>query len=127
MSTRRLPALWSVRGIPPRPPRKAAVKKAHRHHRITRLLAVSLAAGALAAPAASARPAPLDLPPVPDTGELVVIEPEPAPIVQPVEQGFDWGSAAIGAGGAGALLLLVSVGGLTYRHRHPHDSVGIAH
>jgi len=94
-------------------------------HRISRLAAVGLATAAVAAPAASARPAPLDQAPVADTGELVVVEPEPAPIVQSVDEGLDWGSAAIGAGGAGALILLVSFGGVTYRHRHHH--VGIGH
>jgi hypothetical protein len=83
-------------------------------HRLARLVAVSLTAAALAAPAASARPAPRDQP--------VVIAPEP-PVVQTVDNGFDWDSAAIGAGGAGALLLLVSLGGFTYRTRH-HD-IGI--
>jgi hypothetical protein len=82
----------------------------HSSHRFTRVLAVGLTAAALAAPAASAAPAPLDRP--------VVIEPEPAPVVQTVDNGFDWDSAAIGAGGAGALLLLVSLGGFTYRLRH---------
>ena len=84
-------------------------------HRLARLVAVSMTAAALAAPCASARPAPLDQP--------VVVEPEPAPLVQTVDDGFDWDSAAIGAGGAGALLLLVSLGGFTYRSRN-HD-VGI--
>ena len=83
-------------------------------HRLARLVAVSLTAAALAAPGASARPAGPDQP--------VVIDPEPAPVVT-VDNGVDWDSAAIGAGGAGALLLLVSLGGSTYRSRH-HD-VGI--
>jgi hypothetical protein len=83
-------------------------------HRLARLVAVSLTAAALAAPAASARPAPLDQP--------VVIDPEPGQIVT-IDDGFDWDSAAIGAGGAGALLLLVSLGGFTYRSRH--HNVGI--
>ena len=81
----------------------------HSSHRLRRVLAASLAAAVLAAPAASARPAPLD--------EPVVLEPEPAPVVV-VDNGFDWDSAAVGAGGAGALLLLVSLGGFTYRLRH---------
>ena len=50
--------------------------------------------------------------------DRVSIEPESAPVVQSVHQGFDWGSAAIGAGAAGAIVLLVSFGGVTYRHRH---------
>ena len=32
--------------------------------------------------------------------------------------GFDWASAAIGAGFAGGIILLISWGGVTYRHRH---------
>jgi hypothetical protein len=84
-------------------------------HRITRLVAAGLIAGALAAPAASARPAPLD---------PVVIEPAPAPVVQSVDDGFDWASAAIGAGTAGGLILLIGAGGTTYRHRHEH--IGVA-
>jgi hypothetical protein len=93
-------------------------------HRITRLVAVSLAAGALVTPAASARPTGPDSPVPPSSGEPIVIEAEPAPVVQSVDEGFDWASAAIGAGGAGALILLVSAGGISYRHRHEH--IGIA-
>ena len=89
-------------------------------HRITRLVAAGLVAGALAAPAASARPAPLDSP---SSGETVVVEPAP-PVVPSVEEGLDWASAAIGAGSVGALALLIGVGGTTYRHRH--EQIGIA-
>ena len=85
-------------------------------HRITRLALVGLAVLALAAPVASARPAPADTP-VPS------VEPAP-PVVQSVDEGFDWASAAIGAGAAGGIILLISSGGMTYRHRHEH--VGIA-
>ena len=88
-------------------------------HRITRLATAGLIAGALAAPAASARPAGPDTP-----GEPVVIEPDPAPVVHSVDDGFDWASAAIGAGTAGGLILLIGAGGSTYRHRHQH--IGIA-
>ena len=88
--------------------------------RITRLVTAGLIAGALAAPAASARPAGPDTP-----GEPVVIDPVPAPVVQSVDDGFDWASAAIGAGAAGGLILLIGVGGTGYRHRHEH--VGVAH
>jgi hypothetical protein len=86
-------------------------------HRITRLATAGLIAGALAAPAASARPAPIDTP-VPS------VEPAP-PVVQSVDDGFDWASAAIGAGAAGGLILLIGADGTTYRHRHEH--IGIAH
>src|SRR4051794_10106858 len=89
--------------------------------RITRLVLVGLAVLALAAPAASARPASQDATPA----YPVQIEPVSAPVVQSVDQGFDWASAAIGAGVVGGIILLVSLGGVTYRHRHHH--VGILH
>jgi hypothetical protein len=44
--------------------------------------------------------------------------------VQSVDDGFDWESAAIGAGAAGGLILLIGVGGTSYRHRHEH--IGLA-
>ena len=46
-------------------------------NRITRLVTVGLIAGALAAPAASARP--VSDPPIQNGGEPVVIEPDPRP------------------------------------------------
>ena len=91
-------------------------------HRTTRLVTAGLVAGALAAPAASARP--VADPPVPRGGEPVVIDDAAVPVVQSVDEGFDWTSAAIGAGAAGGLILLIGVGGTTYRHRHEH--IGIA-
>jgi hypothetical protein len=92
-------------------------------HRITRLVTAALLAGALAAPAASARP--VSDPPIDNGSGPVVIKPAPAPVVQSIDEGFDWASAAIGAGAAGSLILLIGVGGTTYRHRHEH--IGIAH
>ena len=44
--------------------------------------------------------------------------------MQSVDEGFDWASAAIGAGAAGGLILLIGVGGTTYRHRH--EQIGVA-
>ena len=85
-------------------------------HRITRLATAGLIAGALAAPAASARPAPADTP----TGPI----PAEPPVVQSVNEGFDWASAAIGAGFAGGIILLIGWGGVTYRHHHEH--IGVA-
>ena len=90
-------------------------------NRITRLVLVALVVLAFAAPAASALPAPTDAQPA----EQVVVEPESAPVVQSVDSGFDWASAAIGAGFAGGIILLIAWGGVTYRHRH--DQVGVAH
>ena len=86
-------------------------------HRITRLVLIGLAVLAIAAPVASARPAPIDTP----TGP---VQPE-APVVLSVDDGFDWASAAIGAGIAGGIVLLLVWGGVTYRHRHEH--IGVAH
>ena len=45
--------------------------------------------------------------------------------MQSIDDGFDWASAAIGAGFAGGIILLVAWGGVTYRHRH--DQIGVAH
>ena len=80
-------------------------------HRITRLVLIGLAVLALAAPAASAVPASPDRQPA----ERVVIDP---PVVQSIDDGFDWASAALGAGIAGGIILLVVWGGVNYRHRH---------
>jgi hypothetical protein len=70
--------------------------------RLTRITAVALAAAALGAPAASARPA----------SEPGGNQPGPTmrPVVQDIEQGFDTGSAALGAGGAAGILLLCLAG-----------------
>ena len=87
--------------------------------RITRLTALALATAAVAAPAASARP--LSDPPI-DNGRGEVIVDPVAPVA---DDGFDWASAAIGAGAAGGLILLIGVGGTTYRHRHEH--INVAH
>jgi hypothetical protein len=90
-------------------------------HRITRLVLIGLAVLALAAPAASARPAGPD---APVSTEPFLLD-EPAPVVQSVNAGFDWASAAIGAGFAGGIILLISWGGVTHRHRHAPS--GLAH
>jgi hypothetical protein len=86
--------------------------------RITRLTAVALTAAAVAAPAAHAVPTGPDAQPA----DRVIVEPAPAPVV--IDDGFDWASAAIGAGAAGGLVLLIGVGGSTFRHRH--ERIGVA-
>jgi hypothetical protein len=88
----------------------------HHSHPIARLLAAGLVAAALAAPAAVAQPAN-----DPQTSAPAESASADAPVVRNIDEGFDWGSAAIGAGGAGALFVLVSLGGVTYvaRHRAP--------
>jgi len=96
----------------------------HRSHRLTRALAAGVTAAALVAPPAVARPIDgPDEPVRPDPGPTVVVEPEQAPVVQRIDQGFDWGSAAIGAGSAGALVVIVALGGAAYTTRH---RVGVA-
>jgi hypothetical protein len=78
-----------------------------------RMLAASLAAAALAAPPALAMSDPG---PVVDEPTLV---PTDAPVVvRASDEGFDWGSAAIGAGGAGAVIVLVSLGGFSFATRN---------
>jgi hypothetical protein len=41
------------------------------------------------------------------------MEPEQAPVVQKIDDGFDWGSAAVGA-----LVVVVALGGVAYTTRH---------
>jgi hypothetical protein len=82
----------------------------HHSHPIARLLTAGLVAGALAAPAAVAQPIA-----DPQTSEPA---PSDAPVVRTIDEGFDWGSAAIGAGGAGAAIVLVSLGGVAVASRH---------
>ena len=73
---------------------------------LARALAAAAVTAALAAPAAHAR---IDPPP---TSDFNASETEAAPVVvvRSVDAGFDWGAAAIGAGSAGALVALVSLG-----------------
>jgi hypothetical protein len=71
----------------------------------------ALAVAALAAPTASARPATewtdnsSPTPPVPT-------------VTRTIGDGLDWGSAAIGAGTATGLLLVVAAGVTSTAHRH---------
>jgi hypothetical protein len=81
----------------------------HHTHRLARLVATSLAAGALAAPAAVAQPI--------DAQPRYAAESADAPVVRSINEGFDWGSAAVGAGGAGAAIVLFSVGGVAFVSR----------
>jgi hypothetical protein len=82
---------------------------------LTRILAPVAATLALAAAPAHARPAveaPNHNSQAPATA--------PAPSANPSSDGFDWGSAAIGAGGAAGILALLSAGvAVTARIRVP--------
>ncbi len=79
--------------------------------RFPRTLAGALVVTAFAAPATTARSI-YDNPGRPS---------EPAPTVtRTIDEGFDAGSAAIGAGGAAAVLLLTAAGAAALSHRrHP--------
>jgi hypothetical protein len=92
--------------------------------RFARLLVAGFAAGALAAPAASARPAPPEASTIPGDASTQVAAEFDAPIVRSVDEGFDWASAALGAGGAGGLVLVLLAGGFGYRAHH--ENVRIA-
>jgi hypothetical protein len=92
------------------------------------LLAAGVVAAALAAPPALARPIDSWNEPVPLDRGATAVEPARPPadapvVVRRVAAGFDWGSAAVGAGGAGALVVLVSLGGFAYASR---DRVPVA-
>ena len=81
---------------------------ANGRHKFIRTLAACTAAAALAAPAAQASPAlEQGSDPGPATDPIVV---EAPPVTPTIDDGFDWGAAALGAGGAGMVLLL-SLGG----------------
>jgi hypothetical protein len=70
-----------------------------------RILAPAAAALALAAPSAPAHPA-VDAPNHNSAAEYAA----PAPTVQSRADGFDWESAAIGAGGVAGLVALLAAG-----------------
>ena len=79
----------------------------HRTHRLAGALAAATAAAALAAPPAPAR---IDPPATPEYN-TPASGPPSAPIVRVVDDGFDWGAAAIGAGGASAVIALAAFAG----------------
>jgi hypothetical protein len=77
------------------------------HRRVRCAAAAALAVTALAAPPAGALPCEVVC------GSNATPAGSPAPAVtRTVDDGFDWGSAAIGAG-AGAAIALLSLGGAT--------------
>jgi hypothetical protein len=77
---------------------------------IKRLTTSLVIAGAVAAPAASALPA----------SDPINVSPDRPAVVQApasASNGFDWGDAGIGAGGALVVALLAAGGVATLRHR----------
>jgi hypothetical protein len=95
----------------------------NRHH-LTQTLAGALAIAAIAAPAAGAFPAEQTQgnpnPNAPSTSAHVNDTTGAAAptVTRTIDQGFDVGSAAIGAGGAAAVLLLTAAGASAGLHRH---------
>jgi len=83
---------------------------------LTRALAGALTVLALAAPVAAARPAT-------DWTERSSTHTTSAPaptVTRTIDEGVDWGSAAIGAGAATGGLLLAAAGATGLSHRHHH-------
>lgn len=108
------------------------------NHRFTTTLAAGLAVAAVGAPVASAMP---DYPLTPSGQKEIRIAPPPtaaerasqpvrvagpAVVVEADEQsGFDWGSAAIGAAVAAAMVLLaMGAAQAAVRHHHLHTPGG---
>jgi hypothetical protein len=83
------------------------------HLHTSRALALSLAGLALAAPPALARPA-IDPQARYSSAEAHVLA--SAPRVQSADDGFDWGSAGVGAAATGGLVL-IAIGGFGAAHR----------
>jgi hypothetical protein len=96
----------------PAPSSKEASMSHTTHSRgFTRTAAATLAALALAAPAATA--GPIIEPPIKQPTEPTPARPAP---VRATDESFDWGSAGIGAGATGGLIL-VAAAGLAAAHR----------
>jgi hypothetical protein len=93
-----------------RPP-VTAQHHSHRLPRLVRLFVADVTAAAITVPPAVARP--IDSENVPAS-----VESSP-PVVQTIDEGFDWGSAAIGAGGGGALVVIVALGVAAHTTRRP--------
>jgi hypothetical protein len=94
-----------------------------RPRRVRAALAGALAITALAAPVAGARLPTENLPdPSGNIPSAPVVSQAPAPTVTRTavvdDGGFDWGSAALGAGSAGVLLVLAAAGASTMQHHH---------
>jgi hypothetical protein len=82
-------------------------------HRHRSSIAIALAAAALAAPAAQARPMDPPINTFTEEEQRALRGESAAPRVQSTDTGFDWGSAAVGAGAGAGMLALIAVGGLS--------------
>ena len=77
-----------------------------RSHRLARALAAAAAAVTLAAPPALAR---IDPPATPEFNSHDAAPTSAPVVVRTIDDGFDWGAAAIGAGGAGGVVALAAL------------------
>src|SRR5512144_785965 len=102
------------RGPVPTEPRKRTMP--HGPPRFIRTLAGALAVAALAAPTAGARPASDWT----DNSSPATTKPPAPTVTQTIDDGLDWGSAAIGAGTATGLLLVAAAGATGAAHRYRH-------
>ena len=96
--------------------------------RLTRAVAIAAAVTALGAPTAGAMPGP-ELTHNPASQDASAVSapaplrvPGPTVVVEADATGFDWGSAAIGAGVAFGVLLLGAAAGGAMRHGHLRPS-----
>ena len=88
----------------------------HHPHRLTGIAATTLAALAVTAPMAGARPAL-------DPSSHARAHPAPAPtVIHHTDTGFVWASGAIGAGAATVVLLIAAGGAATVSRRQHHDT-----
>jgi hypothetical protein len=88
-------------------------------HRHRSSIAIALAAVALAAPAAQARPMDPPINTFTEEEQRALRGESAVPRVQSIDSGFDWGSAAVGAGAGAGVLALLMVGGLSAAGRRP--------
>jgi hypothetical protein len=88
----------------------------HSPPHLTGALAGALAVAALAAPTAGARPATEWT----DNSSPATTKPPAPTVTRTIDQGLDWGSAAIGAGTATGLLLVAAAGATGAAHRTRH-------
>jgi hypothetical protein len=90
----------------------------HRSHRLARALAAATAAAAatLAAPPALAR---IDPPATPEFNSHDAAPTSAPVVVRTLDDGFDWGAAAIAAGGAGAVVALAALAAFANTSRDP--------
>ena len=89
-----------------------------RSHRFTRAVAGALVITAIATPGAGARPIEEMFVDPRSGADQSRAEAAAPTVTRTIDERFGWGSAAIGAGGATAVLLLTAAGASALSHRH---------